>query len=36
MNENRISSTTSPVQTLIEAMHLAAVLFGLIAAVVAL
>ena len=36
MNENRASTTTNPVQTLIEAMHLAAVLFGLIAAVIAL
>lgn len=32
MNEKNLSTTSTPMQTLIEALHLAAVLFGLIAA----
>lgn len=36
MNELQPSTTTSPIQTLIELMHVAAVLFGLIVAVIAL
>ena len=35
MNETK-ASTSTPLQTLIEALHLAAVLFGLIVAAIAL
>lgn len=36
MNETNPGTTSTPFQTLVEALHLAAVLFGLIAAVIAL
>lgn len=36
MNDMQPSTTSTPMQTLIEAMHLAAILFGVIVAVIAL
>ncbi len=36
MNDQQLTTTSGPFQTLVEALHLAAVLFGVIVALIAL